>query len=364
MEPSEEIRRVVERWTIAIAAGDEDAYLGRLSDHAGTLMIGTDLAEWFQGSETRAIWARQMQETGAFPVTATEIQAWRKGRSAGPVKEVISWEGEALESRATYILHLERGEWKIVHVHWSFPRSNLETLGRSLTVSLDELERTIQRERPDLSASLAVDGTVTIMFTDIVDSTPMLARLGDRAWLEVIQRHNRLIEAVTAANGGTVAGTQGDGSMLAFSSARRAVACAQAIQLEIEREFDDLAPPILVRIGVHTGDAIKEAEQYIGSTVHFAARVAGQAIGGEVLVSSAVYELVGRLDPGGHVPRGSRGEAQGDCRPAPGVRARPRSTSSSSIPPGRPFSGKLRGMAPPDGLEPPTQALGRPRSVD
>ena len=156
----------------------------------------------------------------------------------------------------------------------------METLGRSLTVSLDELERTIQRERPDLSASLAVDGTVTSMFTDIVDSRPMLARLGDRAWLEVIRRHNRLIEAVTAAHGGTVAGTQGDGSMLAFSSARRAVACAQAIQLEIEREFDDLAPPIRVRIGIHTGDAIKEAEHYIGSTVHFAARFAGQAIGG------------------------------------------------------------------------------------
>ncbi len=61
--------------------------------------------------------------------------------------------------------------------------------------------------------------------------------------------------------------------MLAFSNARRAVACAQAIHLEIEREFGDLAPPIRVRIGVHTGDAIKEAEQYIGSTVHFAARV-------------------------------------------------------------------------------------------
>ena len=384
VEPSEEIRRVVERWTIAIAAGDEEAYLGRLSDHAGTLMIGADPAEWFRGSETRAIWARQMQETGAFPVTATEIQAWEEG-SVGwaGVKELISWEGEALESRATYILHLERGDWKVVHVHWSFPRSNLETLGRSLTVSLDELERTIQRERPDLSASLAVDGTVTIMFTDIVDSTPMLARLGDRAWLEVIRRHNRIIEAATAAHGGTVAGTQGDGSMLAFSSARRAVACALSIQLEIERAFGDLAPPIRVRIGIHTGDAIKEAEQYIGSTVHFAARVAGQAIGGEVLVSSAVYELVHASTPAVSVPRGSRGGAQGDCRPAPGVRARPRLTSSSStervvevfgkelLPTGSTAQVSLQGtqlgscvgMAPPDGFEPPTPALGRLRSI-
>ena len=52
-----------------------------------------------------------------------------------------------------------------------------------------------------------------------------------------------------------------------------------------------------MRIGIHTGDAIKEAEHFIGSTVHFAARVAGQAIGGEVLVSSAVYELVQASTP-------------------------------------------------------------------
>ena len=299
MEPSEEIRRVVERWTTAIAAGDEASILGRLSSHSSTHIIGTDAAEWWRGGETRAIWARQMEEIGAFPVTVKEIHTWEEGTVGwAAVKETINWEGEALELRATYVLHLELGEWKVVHIHWSFPRSNLETFGRSLTVSLDELERTVQRERPDLSASLAVDGTVTIVFTDIVDSTAMLARLGDRAWLEIIRRHNRVIEELTADHGGVVVETQGDGSMLAFSSARRAVACAQAIRREIEREFVDVAPPIRVRIGIHTGDAIKEAERFIGTTVHYAARVAAQAIGGEVLASSAVHELVQGATPG------------------------------------------------------------------
>jgi class 3 adenylate cyclase len=55
----------------------------------------------------------------------------------------------------------------------------------------------------------------------------MLSRLGDHAWLDIIRRDNALIEALTAAYGGTVVETQGDGSMLAFSSARRAVACAR-----------------------------------------------------------------------------------------------------------------------------------------
>ena len=119
---------------MAIAAGDSDAYLSRLSGHASTLMIGTDPAEFWRGDETRAIWPQQMQETGGFPVTAIEIHAWEEGTVGwAGVKETIDWEGRTIESRGTYVLHLEHGEWKVVHVHWSFPRANQETLGRSLT---------------------------------------------------------------------------------------------------------------------------------------------------------------------------------------------------------------------------------------
>ncbi|HEX5040322.1 MAG TPA: adenylate/guanylate cyclase domain-containing protein [Candidatus Limnocylindria bacterium] len=91
---------------------------------------------------------------------------------------------------------------------------------------------------------------------------------------------------------GTVVETQGDGLMLAFGSARRAVAGAIAIQHEIERAFADLTPPIRVRIGIHTGDALRDANQFFGTTVHCAARVASHAVGGEILVSSTVHDLV------------------------------------------------------------------------
>jgi len=97
---------------------------------------------------------------------------------------------------------------------------------------------------------------------------------------------------VTGQHGGTVVETQGDGSMLAFSSARRAVACAQMIQRDMSTAFRDDSPPIRIRIGVHTGDAIQEADRFFGTTVHYAARVASQALGGEVLVSNLVRELV------------------------------------------------------------------------
>ena len=120
---------------------------------------------------------------------------------------------------------------------------------------------------------------MTIVFTDIVDSTVLTARLGDHAWLDLIRRHNAVIEEATVAHGGTVVETQGDGSMLAFSSARRAVACAQSIQRESRVHSAIIAPPLRVRIGVHTGDALHEADHFFGTTVHYAARVASHALG-------------------------------------------------------------------------------------
>jgi adenylate cyclase len=60
----------------------------------------------------------------------------------------------------------------------------------------------------------------------------------------------------------------------------------------IATTFADDSPPIRIRIGIHTGDAIQEADRFFGTTVHFAARVASQALGGEVLVSNLVRELV------------------------------------------------------------------------
>ena len=299
MEPSEEIRRIVERLTIATIEGDHESSLERLSELPGTLIIGNDPNEWWHGDEARAIWARQLEELGSFPVTSYEVEAWEEGSVGWAcVKETITSPSGSFDGRATYVLHLERGEWKVVHVHWSVAKPNIEFLGRVLTTSLEELERSVQREQPDLSSTLAADGTVTIVFTDIVDSTVINNSLGDHAWLDVLRRHNAVVEDATSAHGGSVVKTQGDGTMLAFSSARRAVACAQEIQTGIGRVFEDASHPISVRIGVHAGDAVREADDFFGNTVNYAARVASQALGGEVLVSSIVRDLVAGGGPG------------------------------------------------------------------
>jgi class 3 adenylate cyclase/ketosteroid isomerase-like protein len=294
VERSEEIRRVVQRFERAISDGDAPSVLGRLSTDPGLLVIGSDPAEWWVGSEARLVWERQLEEfQDEFRVTANRIEAFEEGTVGwASVHETIDWDGRTIDGRASYILHLEHGEWKVVQVHYSWPQRHVDVLGRSMTTTLEELEQSVQRARPDLSQSLDSEGTVTIAFTDIVDSTVWLSRLGDRAWRDLLRRHNAIIAEAVSAHGGRVVQTEGDGSMLAFASARRAVACAQEIQRRIAETFGPEPTPIRVRIGIHTGDALNEADGYFGRTVHYAARVASNAGGGEILVSSVVKELV------------------------------------------------------------------------
>jgi class 3 adenylate cyclase len=133
---------------------------------------------------------------------------------------------------------------------------------------------------------------VTIAFTDIEDSTKLNALLGDRRWLDVLRVHNTVVTDVTAQHGGTVVKGQGDGFMLAFASARRSITCAQAIQRGIAETFDAPGSLIRVRIGLHVGETVHEADDFFGHAVNYAARVASSAAGGEVVASALVHALV------------------------------------------------------------------------
>jgi len=295
MEPSEEIRRVVQRWLVAARDGDVDAYAARLSEQAGALGIGTDDEEWLHAAEF-PVWIRQVEEIGGFPIAWDEIEAWEEGSvgwaAARMTIRPVSGSGEPSPLRGTYVLHLERGEWRVVQAHWSLGIPNVEAIGVELPTSLDQIEQAIRQKTPDLSEATASDGTVTLVFTDIVDSTVLTARLGDQKWMETVRRHHDVIRDTVGRHGGRVVETQGDGALLAFASARRAVACATDIQGAIAATFADASPPIRVRIGMHTGDVLEESDRFFGTTINYAARVASHALGGEVLVSSVVHDLV------------------------------------------------------------------------
>jgi len=145
----------------------------------------------------------------------------------------------------------------------------------------------------EIRSELPADGTVTILFCDMVDYAGMTERLGDQASREVLREHHRIVRDAIARHGGREISVQGDGFMVAFGGVARALRCA----IDIQRAFVAHIPagdgePIAVHIGVHTGDAVDEGDDYLGHTVIVASRLADAAGAGEILVSSLSEQLV------------------------------------------------------------------------
>jgi len=236
----------------------------------------------------------------------------------------------------------------------------LKAQGVDLTdtgASIDAVASLVYAEKPDLRRHAAPDGTVTILFSDIEGSTEKTHRLGDKAWMNVLREHNAVVRDQIKAHSGFEVKSEGDGFMLAFQSARKALDCAIAIQQGLagrnrsvgaEQLSDDapntdeegavaqplrasepgetprsahpeetrsppqraegrlvgraadgrpgLAESIHVRMGLHAGEVIKEGEDFFGRNVIMAARVASQAHGGEILVSGVLKALLAGSD--------------------------------------------------------------------
>jgi predicted ATPase/class 3 adenylate cyclase len=141
-------------------------------------------------------------------------------------------------------------------------------------------------------------GTVTFLFTDIQGSTRLAQGLGER-WPAVLARHNQLIEETVTARDGIVFGTEGDATFAVFTTAPRAVAAAAAAQRALAAESWDGGDPVLVRMGVHSGDGSLSGESYVGIDVHRVARISNAGHGGQVLVSGATRMLTESSLPDG-----------------------------------------------------------------
>lgn len=134
-------------------------------------------------------------------------------------------------------------------------------------------------------------GTVTFMFTDIVDSTRLLSELGDR--YETAQdEHADILTGLFAEADGVVVRTEGDGFFVAFPDPVKAIEAAVSAQVRLAAHEWSSEVPLQVRIGLHTGRGERGGGDYVGIDVNRAARIAGSASGGQVLLSEATKALV------------------------------------------------------------------------
>jgi class 3 adenylate cyclase len=150
--------------------------------------------------------------------------------------------------------------------------------------------RSSQEDAADVA--LPNDGTVTILFCDMVDYAGMTERLGDQASRRILQEEHRIVRDALARHGGREIKVQGDGFMVAFGGVARAMRCAIDTQRAFRDHISSEGEKIAVHIGLHTGDAVVEDDDYLGHTVIVASRLADAAGPGEILVSSLSEQLV------------------------------------------------------------------------
>ena len=169
---------------------------------------------------------------------------------------------------------------------------------------LDEIEEFLTGARP---ASVQDRILVTVLSTDIVGSTDLAARLGDRRWLDLRAAHDGLVRTHLDRYRGEEVDTTGDGFLATFDGPARAVRCASEIASAVR------SLGIEIRAGLHSGEVEIQDGQIAGIAVHIAARVMALAGEGRVLVSGTVKDLVVGsslqfADRGSHPLRGVPGE--------------------------------------------------------
>jgi len=138
------------------------------------------------------------------------------------------------------------------------------------------------------SAHPAGSGTRTstaLMFTDIVDSTPLIGVIGDESWEQLLRWHHRTLRSLFAGAGGQEVENTGDGFFISFDQATAAVACAVEIQQTLARQRADQGFAPDVRIGMHAGEVTEIDGTLAGEGVHKTARICSEAGAGEIVAS-------------------------------------------------------------------------------
>jgi adenylate cyclase len=163
--------------------------------------------------------------------------------------------------------------------------------------SIDVIASALEPVIPALGTVSSPDGAITLMLSDVADADSMAGRLGQERWERLLADHRLLVEQLVGRHDGQVVRFERDGFLASFNSAHAGLHAA----VELQRTFTGPAgaagaPAIQVRAGLHSGFVMANPEQLLGRNVVLASRIAGQARGGEILVSSTLKQYT-ETDP-------------------------------------------------------------------
>lgn len=294
MKKSVEVESVVRRFLEARVAMDMDAMRSLHSDSEHLRLIGSDDA-WIAGQDAVLPAGAFTGDPDDWVVTDSKIlrlEAFEEGSVgwAAAEQDRTLAGGQTVVLRATMVLRLESSVWKVVQLHFSMANDD-ELILRpvDLPQSLGDLLDSLDEEAAHGGIGQFGLITGTVMFTDLVDSTPLSKEMGDKRWSETISGHFHSVKKIIEEQGGMQVKTLGDGGMYLFPSATAALDGAIGVQ----NLMDTGAGGLVLRIGIHTGDLISNKGDIVGLTVNKAARIAAAARGHQILVSATTADMVG-----------------------------------------------------------------------
>jgi pimeloyl-ACP methyl ester carboxylesterase len=138
-----------------------------------------------------------------------------------------------------------------------------------------------------LDANLPVERVLlTVMMTDISESTLKVAELGDKKWSQLVEQHHAITRDQIKNHGGTEIDVAGDGFLMTFDGPSQALNCAT----QIHKRMEEIG--LKLRVAIHTGECERSSEGLKGIAVHIAARILEEAHAGVTFASSTVIDLV------------------------------------------------------------------------
>jgi pimeloyl-ACP methyl ester carboxylesterase len=243
-------------------------------------VIGRSLLQ----NEGAVAYAARVERSGGSPGSMRALLDTLVGIDVRPVLKTIS--APTLVIHATDDLAVPIGNGRYLANHISNAKF-VEIPGEHVVYDVDQVADEIESFVTGRRSFVQSDRVLaTVLFTDIVGSTEHLAGVGDRRWLDTLERHDDLIHRLVEDHRGRLVKSTGDGALATFDGPARAVTCGCVIRDQMESLGID------VRMGLHTGEIEVRGDEIGGIAVHIGARVAAKAGAGEILVSRTVTDLV------------------------------------------------------------------------
>lgn len=290
LSESPELLAISRRWYNAVITRREAELQNFLSEGSRLRFVGSADGELWLGPAVREGIGRHFNEIpGVLKKEELLAEAFENAEVGWSFFAHRFWfqsVPDPVDFRTTLVFTLEDGSWKIVHRHASLPLPNETTFGHEHSAIQDLLDAA-----HDGFSLGQTEGLASIMFTDIVNSSPIAEALGDRVWSGIVAHHFNDLREIIEVNGGQFVKSLGDGTMSSFSSARSALTAATEIQVKLLEQ--DAEPKISLRIGIHTGDVVRSSDDFFGTVVNKAARIAASADACEICVSDTTHAVVG-----------------------------------------------------------------------